>query len=272
MYLEGGNLMYDYHVHSDFSEDCEIAMPKFVEQAIKLNISEICFTDHVDYDYTDPTISFNFDPGKRLPVIKTLRKKHGDKIEILNGIEIGVQPHIIDRCQEMIEQWNFDFVIASMHTSEKSDLYNGDFFKGKTPSKAYEIYLGELYESIRTFKSFSVIGHIDIPGKYQESVRSLRPEDFFGYYEMIFKKLVEKGKGIEVNTSAMNKGRDHMMPSLPILKLYKSLGGEVITLGSDSHIPATLAFEFDYVREMLIDLGFKYVCTFRKGKPIFNKL
>jgi len=89
---------------------------------------------------------------------------------------------------------------------------------------------------------------------------------------MIFKELIEKGKGIEVNTSAMRRGRDHMMPSLPILKLYKKLGGEVITMGSDSHTPETLIFEFDYVREILMDVGFKYVCTFDKGKPVFNKI
>ncbi len=264
--------MYDYHVHSDFSNDCDIPMADFVEEAAKRNISEICFTDHVDYDYTDPSISFNFDPGERLQVIESLRKEYGKRIKILNGIEIGVQPHITGRCQALLEKWGFDFVIASMHTTSKEDLYNGDFFAGKTPREAYRIYLGELYESIQPFDGFSVIGHIDIPGKYQESVKLLRPEDFFEYYEMIFKELVENGKGIEVNTSAMSRGIDHMMPSLPILKLYKKLGGEVITMGSDSHSPTTLAFEFDYVRETLLDVGFKYVCTFYKGKPIFNKL
>ena len=264
--------MYDYHVHSSFSKDCDIPMEDFVEEAINRNISEICFTDHVDYDYTDPTIAFNFDPGERIPVIESLREEHGKKIKILRGIEIGVQPHISGRCQALLEKWNFDFVIASMHTAGKKDLYNGDFFADMPPREAYKIYLGELYESIKTLDGFSVIGHIDIPGKYQESVRILRPEDFFEYYEMIFKELIEKGKGIEVNTSAMRRGRDHMMPSLPILKLYKKLGGEVITMGSDSHTPETLIFEFDYVREILMDVGFKYVCTFDKGKPVFNKI
>ncbi len=264
--------MYDYHVHSNFSEDCEIPMADFVKEAVNRGISEICFTDHVDYDYTDPTISFNFDPGERLPAIKTLREQFGDRIKILDGIEIGVQPHVTGRCQDMVERWDFDFVIASMHTAGKSDLYNGDFFFGKTPEEAYGIYLQELYQSIKTFESFSVIGHIDIPGKYQKSVKALKPEDYFEYYEMIFKELVERGKGIEVNTSAMKKGRDHMMPSMPILKLYKKLGGEVLTMGSDSHVPSTIAFEFDYVKEMLLDLGFKYVCTFEKRKAIFNKL
>jgi len=264
--------MYDYHVHSNFSSDCDVPMEDFVEEAVKKNISEICFTDHVDFDYTDPTISFNFDPSERLPVIESLRKEYMEKIKILNGIEIGIQPHITERCQALIEKWDFDFVIASMHTADKKDLYNGDFFSGKTPSDAYRIYLSELYESVKAFEGFSVIGHIDIPGKYQKSVKALRPDDFFEYYEMIFKCLVENGKGIEINTSAMGKGKNHMMPTIPILKLYKKLGGEVITMGSDSHVPSTLAFEFDYVREMLIGLGFRYICSFRKGKPIFDKL
>lgn len=264
--------MYDFHVHSDFSKDCEIPMEEFAKEAFNRKLSGICFTDHVDYDYTDPTISFNFDPGERLPILESLQAQYGEKLRIMNGIEIGIQPHVLDRCKTLVDAWDFDFVIASVHTADRSDLYNGDFFAGKTPKAAYERYLQELHESLVSFESFSVIGHIDIPGKYQKAVKALQPKDFFDYYEAIFNKLIYMGKGIEVNTSAMSRGRDHMMPSVPLLKLYKELGGEIITMGSDSHIPSTLAFEFEYVEHTLQNLGFPYVCTFESGKPSFHRI
>ena len=264
--------MFDYHVHSDFSNDCEVPMAEFAEEAVRKGLSEICFTDHVDYDYTDPTISFNFDPGKRLEVLEPLRRRYADRLRILNGIEIGIQPHVLDRCRSLVEKWDFDFVIASVHTAGRADLYNGDFFRERSPRGAYRLYLEELLESVSAFDRFSVVGHIDIPGKYQKAVKALEPREFFDVYETIFKVLAEKGKGIEINTSAMGRGRDHMMPSIPLLKLYRETGGEILTLGSDSHVPATLAFEFDYVRDLLASLGFRYLCAYENRRPVFHRI
>ncbi len=73
-----------------------------------------------------------------------MRKMYGEKIKILKGVEMGIQPHIIERCKNFINNGDFDFVIASLHTCEKKDLYTGDFFVGKTPKEAYQKYLEEL--------------------------------------------------------------------------------------------------------------------------------
>ncbi len=53
--------MYDYHVHSHFSGDCKELMEDTVVEAIKKNALQICFTDHIDYDYPEPHNSSLFD-------------------------------------------------------------------------------------------------------------------------------------------------------------------------------------------------------------------
>lgn len=51
--------------------------------------------------------------------------------------------------------------------------------------------------------------------------------------------------------------------------MYKELGGEIITTGSDSHIPSQVAYKFGYIYNRLDELGFKYVSTFDKMNPQF---
>ena len=44
---------------------------------------------------------------------------------------MGVQIHTIDQCRNDIENNEFDFVIASIHTINKSDLIEREFYKNK---------------------------------------------------------------------------------------------------------------------------------------------
>ena len=42
-------MLIDYHIHSEYSDDSVEKMEVIIKTAIEKNISEICFTDHVDY-------------------------------------------------------------------------------------------------------------------------------------------------------------------------------------------------------------------------------
>ena len=54
--------------------------------------------------------------------------------------------------------------------------------------------------------------------------------------------------------------------------MYKDLGGEIITTGSDSHNISQIAYNFNYIYSYLKNIGFKYVCSFDKMKPKFIKI
>ena len=78
-----------------------------------------------------------------------------------------------------------------------------------------------------------------------------------------------QGKGIELNTAGFKYGLGFAHPHISILKRYKELGGEVITVGSDAHQPENIAYDFDRAKEVLKDSGFKYYTEFKGRKPIF---
>ena len=88
----------------------------------------------------------------------------------------------------------------------------------------------------------------------------------------ILKVVIKDGKGIEVNTSYHRYGLKDMTPSRDILKLYKELGGTIITIGSDSHKKEHLGAYIDEAKDELRKLGFKYYCTFENMAPIYHEL
>lgn len=261
--------MLDYHIHSHFSEDCDTPMENTIKKAIELGFKEICFTDHIDYDYPHEDWTFEFDLKEYDKEIKAMQEKYGDQLAIKKGVEIGIQPHLIKRYEKMMSEESFDFVICSMHATEGKEMHYGTFFEGKTVEEAFEIYYKEILSCIKEFKEFSVLGHIDLVKRY---AKEKSKDDFHDILREIFEEIIPAGKGIELNTSGYRYGLEAGMPSADILKLYKDCGGEVITIGSDSHVTDTLGFQFQTGLALLKEIGFNYVASFTDGEPEFHAI
>ena len=264
--------MFDYHVHSHFSADCDYQMEAIIQGAIKNQVSEMCFTDHVDYDYQDPTIEFDVDFDTYDETFYNLKEKYYDSITLKKGVEIGIQPHVIDLCTTLVEERDLDFVICSIHTCNKQDLYLGDFYKNRTPEDVWETYLKEVIYCAKHFKHFNVFGHLDIPKRYNKLARSVSMEQFKPLFLELFDILIHNNKGLEVNTSGFKNEFKEPLPSFEILQWYHDAGGRILTLGSDSHSPEHLGYCFAETIGKLKTIGFKEICSFEKMKPIFHTL
>ncbi len=264
-------MFYDYHMHSNFSNDSKTDMEDMIKKSIDLGLKEICFTDHVDYDL-DTDDDWGIDYNKYFEKLNYLTDKYKDKISVKKGIELGLQRQIIDRCSHDINSYPFDFVICSQHALDKCDLYYGNFFIDKTQHEAYEKYFSELYHIVKNFKDYSVLGHLDLVKRYGKFDNVLEDKYFSEIIEAILMQAIYDGKGIEVNTSCYRYKLPDLTPSRYILNLYKDLGGEILTTGSDSHTPSQVAYKFDYLYPHLKELGFKYISKFDKMNPEFIKL
>ncbi len=84
--------------------------------------------------------------------------------------------------------------------------------------------------------------------------------------------IIQKGKGIEINTGGFKYGLGHPNPTEEILTRYRELGGEIITIGADAHTPEHIAFDFHKIPQLLTDCGFRYYTVFKERKPFFYKL
>lgn len=273
----------DYHVHSDYSDDSWYLMEDVVKDAIKLGLEEICFTDHVDYGVkTDWQPHEKFEYGKNkivknvpyhlyFPEIEHLADKYNNEITIKTGLEFGMQSHTIGEFQALYHSYPFDFILLSVHQVQDKEFWTGEFQKGHTEEECYDLYYNELLNLVTQYKDYSVLSHLDLIRRYVNKER-----DRFEYTKPILteilKKVIEDGKGIEVNTSSDRYKIDGLTPSFDILKLYHELGGKVITIGSDSHKPEHLGYNIEKSKDILRDIGFTHYCTFEKMTPIYHGL
>lgn len=280
----------DYHVHTEFSDDSNYPMEQVIKDAITKGFDELCFTDHVDYgikkDWDEPGEMIYRKGGAgepdQMPVAnvdypvyyKTFQKMkelYQDKISLKFGLEFGMQAHTVEKYEKLFSRYPFDFIILSVHEIEDKEFWDQGFQEGRTQQEYNERYYEEMLYLVQNYHNYSVLGHMDLITRYDKAgvypFEKLKP-----ILTKILKIVITDGKGIEVNTSSHRYGLKDLTPSRDILKLYKELGGKIITIGSDSHKPEHLGAFVDETKEELRSLGFEYICTFDKMKPVYHKL
>lgn len=287
---EGKFIKADYHIHTEFSDDSEYPIEEVVKDAVLLGLDEICFTDHVDYgikrDPDDPRgIEYRRggkDEPEIIPLVNTdnrryaekiscLREKYKDKISIKLGMEFGIQVSTIPQFETLFSKYPFDSIILSVHQVDNKEFWTQEFQEGKTQKEYNERYYEEILNVIRKYHDYSVLGHLDLIKRYDKA--GIYPfEKTKPVITEILKTAIADGKGIEINTSSHRYGLDDLTPSTEILKLYRKLGGRIITIGSDSHKKEHLGAYIDETKKILKELGFTEFCTFEKMNPIFHTL
>jgi histidinol-phosphatase (PHP family) len=263
--------LMDCHTHSSFSNDSNISLEAAVHKARKLGLGGIVFTDHLELDHPLPEFNKNFDIALRSEQFVPIQRKYEGELKLLQGIEIGFQPHLVGTLQSVIKNHDFDQVICSTHVVDRMD--EDLLFSNPSKQYVYSRYLEAIYQAVATFDDFDVIGHIGYVCRYVPyQDKSLCYDDYHDILDAILKRVIEKGKGIEVNTSGYFRKLDFPHPDFDTIKRYKELGGSIITLGSDAHSVARIGDRFDYVVQRLVDLGFSYVTYFEKRQPVFIKI
>lgn len=270
----------DYHVHSYFSDDSSTPTEQQVLRAIELGLDEICFTEHVDYgikvDHDEPNESnrdLNADYPRYFEELDRLKEKYSGKITIRDGLEFGVQSHTTGKYEALFERYRekLDFVLLSIHQVNDLESWTQDFQRGKTQDQYQQEYYAEMLNLVRNYHDYSVLAHMDLLTRYDlagpypfEKLRDVVAE--------ILKTAINDGKGIELNTSSWRYKLEDTQPCRDILRLYRDLGGEILTLGSDAHSPEFIYDHVDEAREILSGLGFTKFCTFEKMTPVFHEL
>jgi len=263
----------DVHMHSNFSHDSECTPEQMILGAIDKGLKVICFTDHYDKDDFAWGQEDVFEPEEYFRVMKPLQEKYKDKIDMRIGVEIGMQPYLEPFYREFVNKYPFDFVIGSVHSIRKSDIAFGEIFKSFTDEEVYRMTLEETLEDVRLYDDFDTLGHLDYMTRYgkmrEKEYSYMKYSDII---DEILKVLIYKGKGLELNMAGLKYGLPYAHPHTDVLKKYRELGGEIITIGADGHKPEHIAYDFHKVSGILKECGFAYYTEFNKRKPYFCRL
>ncbi len=259
-------MIADYHLHTFFSGDSEADPHDMADRAIALGMTTICFTDHCDTDSEEP--EFILATEKYIPYMLDLREEYRGRLDIRIGVELGLQTHLAEKHNAYVEKWPFDFVIASRHLVDGIDPYYEQAFEGKEDGVVYRNYLEQLLENLKVFHNYQAAGHIDYVVRYgRHKARDYNCKDYADVVDAILHQIIEDGNGIEVNSAGLSKGLDFPNPHYDIVKRYKELGGEYVTIGSDAHEPGMIGAHFLHICDFLKSVGFRYLTDYEQKIP-----
>ena len=266
-------IICDFHNHTNFSADSDSTPESMLQKAVDLGLSYLCMTDHMDLDFPYPELDFTFDVAEYFKKHEELRQIYGDRIKLLTGIELGLQPGVYADLKDLLSKWDFDFVIGSSHLVDRMDPYFPEYWQNKTEDAGILRYFETILENVAEFDDIDVYGHIDYIVRYAPSkATDYSYQKYQEILDEILKTLISKNIGLELNTAGFKYGLGFPNPHMDILKRYRELGGEIITIGSDGHVPEHLAYDFKKVPEILKACGFDHYTIFQKRKAEFIKL
>lgn len=266
-------MLVNYHFHSICSFDGEHPLVDMCRAAAEAGIGELCLTDHCDLidEHGKPDDSFSWE--KEDQQLARARREY-PALTIRRGIELGQAISRPEAAKLVLSELDIDFVLGSMHVSPGGqDYYWIDYQSKQQCFSLIEEYLQCLLELSRT-DYYDSMAHLTYPLRYMRG-RDGISVDFTPYDDLVYeilKTLVERGKALELNTSGYRTGDGEPMPPEYILRMYRQLGGDLVTIGTDAHEPKYMASGLEKGLALLERCGFRYITCYEKRSPIQKKL
>ena len=264
--------LYDNHIHTISSFDGNDNIDSICRSVIKNKISGIAITDHCDMNgYNESGLGAAIKASVDNAV--KAKEKYKNSLDVICGIELGQPLQNLSETEKLMENLKLDFTLASLHNiNNYDDFYYIDY-------KAYDVYylldryFNELLEMVM-WGNFDCLAHLTYPvryicGEHKIKVDLKRYDDIV---EHILKLLVTNGKALEINTSGLFQPLAETIPGKRYIKLFKEVGGEFITIGSDSHFGRYAGRGILDGAEIAVDAGFNYCCYYKNHIPSMIKL
>ncbi len=260
--------MFDYHMHSTVSYDGHSTPIQMVAAAKAAGLREICFTDHMDDDPGRDSAQLRFRAADYEAAYGPLREP-GLKVRL--GMEFGMLPENRELAARCARERDYDFILGSVHFAQGLDVYYPEYWEGKSMDEGERVYLENTLACVRAHEDFDVLAHLTYISKarHNPTHRPVSLEQNKELVAEIMKELVRKGKGMEINTSGVDRCGVYL-PSEDYLRLFKDLGGKIVTVGSDAHAQQRVGQYCSEACEIVKGI-FGYVCTFEKREPIFHR-
>ena len=277
MRLDSTMIQGDFHMHTEFSTDSDASVRSMLDASVDRGIQTVCITDHLDLDYPpDEELGsepFLFDLKEYFAVLTQIREEYRGRLDVRIGVELGLQPHLGRTYEELVREYPFDFVIGSLHLVHGMDPYYGKVFEGRTDGEVYRDAFCETLRCLESVSSFDVLGHLDYVVRYgKNGTAEYSYRKYADEIDAILRAVIERGKGIELNMAGLKYGLPFAHPHPDILRRYRELGGEIITVGADGHRPEHIAYDFEKADSILKSCGFRYYTEFKERKPVFKLL
>jgi histidinol-phosphatase (PHP family) len=266
-------MLVDYHCHTNFSSDSHAPMSDQCRAAIHTGVCQIAFTEHEDYNPEDST-SFFFKHADYMQELARCRERFDGELIIRAGIEVSEPHRYAERAGKVLAQHDWDFVLGSLHWLGDVNTFEEEFWTYRNDwRQSLRDYFTEMIALARN-GDFDILSHIDYPTRY--GAKHYRDEYDIAEYEDILREVlghvIVRGKGIEINTSPWRRGLPNPNPPAAVVKWYREMGGEILTLGSDSHTPKDVGAGIDRAMGIARAAGFTRIAVFEQRRAGFIEI
>lgn len=272
-------VLFDMHVHTNHSTDGHSSLEELALTAIEKGLRGFALTDHCDMINYHESFWPGATQGESLDIAEcyneviSLRERFSGRVELLTGVEIG-QPLEKPGCAaELLGKFPFDFVLCSLHNSPGVQDYSITDFSQLTEPELHGMLfaLWDAFLDTIRWGQFDSLAHLTYPLRYMAGKygRNLTPERHLDGIDSVLRALVDSGKALEINTSGLRQNYGRMMPDSWVVSRYRELGGELLTIGSDTHDAETLCAGFETAARAAAEAGFRHYTVYRERKPYF---
>lgn len=245
-------MIFDSHMHTIFSSDSEMKLEDAINVSKKKNLGLI-ITEHIDLDYPLPN-EFRCDVPKYLAAYNNYRND-----SLLLGIEIGMAKSTLEENEDIPKKYDFDMVIGSIHSVDGLDIYSSGNSLKLDEYEFYLRYYNNMLDCVKSYNDFDTLGHIDYIYRYAPFKNAqIDIEPYKDIVYEIMKSLISKEKAMEINTRRLHE-KESAEALFKVLKFYKSIGGNYVTIGSDAHYKEAIGSNFDVALDMVNTLNLQGV-------------
>lgn len=264
--MKYNNLM-DMHTHSILSFDGNDSCKELCVSAINKGIKVLAVTDHCDIDGADlDAHSYCKEQFNETAKVKDIYK---NELQVLQGLEIGQGIYRRALTQEIVNSFEYDFILGSVHNLENmEDFYFLDY-------KQYDVYnlLQRYFEDLLKLCEWGCLdslAHLTYPLRYIVAREKLDVDmtKFSDVIDAIFECLAKTDKALEINTSGLFMDINDTLPGIDYVKRFKYVGGKYVTVGSDSHFAQKIGQGIEKGYETAVKSGFDCVTKFVKRQPV----
>ena len=266
MYLN----LFDSHTHTDNSPDAVSSPMMLCEAAVEYGFSGIAVTDHCNMELFDRD---NYELRIRQSFFETLKARSVFRgmLTVSCGVELGQPLEAPERAEALIEKYDFDFVLCSLHALPGQLNFCYNKYANFSKKQLDIIFAAYLRQLIRTIKwgRFDSLAHLTYPLRCLIN-RDGEAPDLSLCRELVdeaLRLLIQNGKALEINTVGLRTALGSTLPPLDTLKRYRELGGELITLGSDAHCQKDVGAGVSEAMDCARAAGFRYFAFYRERKP-----
>jgi histidinol-phosphatase (PHP family) len=187
-----------------------------------------------------------------------------DETDLRLGIEADFVVGGEDRMAALLEAYDWDYVVGSVHFLRDGAVDHEDYDvwdNARSADAVWRRYFETLGEAARS-GMFDILAHPDLVKMWGRE-RPSPDGDLRRFYDLAMEGIAESGIAIEVSTAGLRKPVGEIYPARPFLEMCLDAGNP-IALSSDAHVPDQLGYRYDDAVAALTDAGVTELCVFER--------